>query len=333
MKYSYEILSRRARPRAWIVRVLRADRAVRRVLARRSDVLFSSGLTEVEVASTLLVTRWLGIPDVVVTASGPTDVRVRNPVADRLRTLLYPTYSAALVPGSSHADSLRGLGVDDERIFISYYAVPGEQYREAAKTPKELSGEPPLLFVGRLSHEKGVDLLIDAVDRVAGGAHLHIVGDGSLKGELQAQTEGSGARDRIYFHGFVAREELGAWYAGAALLIVPSVTEPWGLVVNEAMEVGTPALTSDHVGAASVLVRSGYSGETFRSGDVEDLTAKLAALLEEPGTLARLVDGAIERVSRCTFENAAEAWGAAARFAASGPRRRGLAFGRRRATG
>jgi glycosyltransferase involved in cell wall biosynthesis len=312
MTYSYEILSRRLRPRNRPVKGWRLDRLVRRVLRRRPQVIFSCGIAELEVAVTLMVTRSLKIPDIIVTASGPTDSRRESRAADALRHWAYRRYSGAIVPGPRHADYIVGLGMPRDRIFEAPYAVPGPQYRESARQPVALPGKPSLLFVGRLTAEKGVDLLIDAMSQVHADVHLTIVGEGPLEADLRARAEASPAQDRITFRGFVRREDLGALYAGADLTVVPSITEPWGLVVNEAMEVGTPVVASDHVGSASVLVRPGISGELFRSGDRADLVAALQRTWSTPDRLEALGRGAREVVGCCTFEVAAAAWEEAA---------------------
>lgn len=318
MAFPYEILSRRPRPRDRVVRGWRADRVIRRVLALKPQVIFFGGFSEVELAATLAVTRLLGIPDVVATASGPADKRRDSPLLSLLRRKVYPSFRAAIVPAPLHAGYLQKLGVDRDRIFLAPYSVPGEQYRIAAEHPRQLDGDPALLFVGRLNHEKGVELLIDAFNRLEPGTQLHLVGEGPMEEEMRRRAATSPACERIHFHGFVAREELGSWYAGADLLVVPSVTEPWGLVVNEAMEVGTPVVTSDAVGSASVLVQPGESGNLFRSGDLDDLVRVLRDVTADRQRLARMRDAARESVEQCTFDRAAQGWEAAARLALRG---------------
>ena len=89
--------------------------------------------------------------------------------------------------------------------------------------------------------------------------------------------------------GYVAESELPALYAAADVLVLPSIrtatfTEPWGLVVNEAMLQGTPVIASDAVGAvAGGLVRDGRNGLVFPAGDASGLAARLRTAATEPG--------------------------------------------------
>ncbi len=112
------------------------------------------------------------------------------------------------------------------------------------------------------------------------------------EGPLAAAVRRAGPQVRLLGH--VPAAELPALYAAADLLVVPSIqtatfTEPWGLVVNEAMLQRTPVIASDAVGAAAGgLVRDGYSGLVFPAGDSSALAERLAALASDPQLRSRL---------------------------------------------
>lgn len=125
-----------------------------------------------------------------------------------------------------------------------------------------------LLFIGRLDPEKGVQLLLDASDRV--GASLVFVGDGPLR----AAVEASG-RHRVT--GWQTSSEVQSELDRARCLVFPSQWyETFGLVVSEAASRGVPAIVSD-VSAAAERVRDGVTGMVFRSGDAAALAHCLAA--------------------------------------------------------
>ena len=154
--------------------------------------------------------------------------------------------------------------------------------RESAAGP---GAELLALFVGRLEAEKGVAVLLEAWRRAALGprARLAFAGEGPLAAAVrEAGPEG------VRLLGQVPAAELPALYAAADLVVLPSIrtatfTEPWGLVVNEAMLQGTSVITSDAVGAAAGgLVRDGRTGLTFPAGDSSALAARLAALASAP---------------------------------------------------
>jgi glycosyltransferase involved in cell wall biosynthesis len=141
-----------------------------------------------------------------------------------------------------------------------------------------------LLFAGRLEHEKGFDLLLDAWRRADVDGELLVAGSGPIA------PSGPAVRGL----GQVAREDLPELYASADALVVPSVRtatflEPWGLVVNEAMQQGTPVIASDAVGAvAGGLVRDGRNGLVTPAGDPEALATRIRVLALNPELRERL---------------------------------------------
>lgn len=133
---------------------------------------------------------------------------------------------------------------------------------------------------------KRPDLLIDAWRAANWDGErpdLVIVGDGEMRETLRR------AAPDAFFAGFRNQSALPAFYDLADLLVVPSAREPWGLVVNEAMACGKAVIASDGVGAARDLIGPDC-GAVFRTGDRDDLAAKLVACLpraEELGQAAR----------------------------------------------
>ena len=112
-----------------------------------------------------------------------------------------------------------------------------------------------------------------------------MVGDGPLRPALQATATAQGWP--LHFAGFLNQTEMPKAYVASDALVLPSDgRETWGLVVNEAMACGLPAIVSDQVGCGPDLVRSSVSGEVFRCGDVDGLAAVLTRLADDPRRLA-----------------------------------------------
>ena len=137
---------------------------------------------------------------------------------------------------------------------------------------------PIMLAVGKLVPVKDPVVLVRAFARVAHRISCHLVfcGDGPLKSEIEDLSNRL-APGRVTVTGFVNQTEIGAWYSSADLLVLPSRSETWGLVVNEAMNFGLPAVVSDQAGCAADLVVQGRTGAVFHAGDVDDLVQKLQA--------------------------------------------------------
>jgi len=113
------------------------------------------------------------------------------------------------------------------------------------------------------------------------------------------QAYASARHARVAWAGFLNQSELGRAYAAADCLVLPSLRESWGLVVNEAMATGLPAVVSDTVGCAPDLIEPGETGEVFRCGDVDDLAAALERVRARGGrsTMAAACRARIARSS------------------------------------
>jgi glycosyltransferase involved in cell wall biosynthesis len=161
------------------------------------------------------------------------------------------------------AEDARAMGARDVRVVPSRVAIPA-----AVAEPDE---PPHALYVGRLSEEKGIRELAEAT----AGLPLAVVGDGPLRALLPQAV------------GFVAPRALGPWYAGAAVVVVPSLREGYGLVAREAMAHGRPVVATA-VGGLVDAVEDGVTGLLVPPGDPGALRDAIERLLSDPGLRARL---------------------------------------------
>ncbi len=190
----------------------------------------------------------------------------------------------------------------DQRRFAR--PVSGEEITEARARAGAREDEFLLLFVGRLEKEKGVEVLADAWVRADMGFNgtLALAGTGPLRG-----LAGGCSPDATVL-GRVDPDDLPPLYAAADAVVLPSIrtatfTEPWGLVVNEAMHQGTPVITSDAVGAAAGgLVVDGRNGLVVPQGDADALATRIRALAQNPELRAELGENARRDVAPYTFE-------------------------------
>ena len=152
-----------------------------------------------------------------------------------------------VVPGKSSLEYLRSLGSPQHSIFTAPNAVDNRLFSTQAEYARAHAGEfrermklPSryILFVGRLVAEKGVFDLLEAYGKLEGRLRsdvaLVFAGDGVSKDQLAEQAKQIDP-GMICFPGFTQREDLAGIYALAELLILPTHSDPWGLVVNEAM--------------------------------------------------------------------------------------------------
>jgi glycosyltransferase involved in cell wall biosynthesis len=162
------------------------------------------------------------------------------------------------------------------------------------------SGRLELLFVGRLSVEKGVDLLIRsaAVLQDQGIAfHLRIAGSGLDAESLRLQTTAMKLDERVEFLGTVPRKNLGALYQSADVLCVPSRSEPFGIVVLEAMAAGV-AVVATRVGGIPYVVEDGVTGLLCPADDPVALAAALRRCAAERESTRAMGLAGLDRVAR-----------------------------------
>lgn len=201
-----------------------------------------------------------------------------------------PRFDAYLVVGERAREYYLHYGASEQRMFFVPHFVDNTWFRERAAEAdgQDLRAElrldadtAILLFVGKFIPKKRPADVIRAARRLqeqGRSVQVVLVGSGELEDELRASARELGVA--VHFAGFKNQSELPYYYTGADLLVLPSDGgETWGLVVNEAMACGLPAVVSDAVGCAPDLIDPGETGEVFPMGDVEELARSLERAL------------------------------------------------------
>jgi len=131
--------------------------------------------------------------------------------------------------------------------------------------------------------------------------YLVIVGDGEERAALEKQAAESGL-EGVRFCGFRNQSELPRFFDLAAVFVLPSRHEPWGLIVNEVMNAGRAVIVSDDVGCQPDLVEDGVEGCVFPAGDVAALTDALRRVLATPETAVVMGERALAKIETWDFE-------------------------------
>jgi glycosyltransferase involved in cell wall biosynthesis len=167
------------------------------------------------------------------------------------------------------------------------------------------------LFAGKLIDKKRPGDLLAAAARAnathttpSGGIHVLVAGDGPLRTTCEEAALALGVPTT--FAGFLNQSEMPKAYAAADVLVLPSDRqETWGLVVNEAMASGLPAIVSDAAGCVSDLIVAGETGYAYPAGNVEALADALRAI-RASGRAAEMGRAASERVRDYSVDRAAD---------------------------
>jgi glycosyltransferase involved in cell wall biosynthesis len=190
------------------------------------------------------------------------------------------------------------FAIDNERFAAGARFGSGE--RNALRARYGIAQDRVVIgFSGKLVDRKDPRTLLEAFglmghrDRAA----LAFIGDGPLRASLEAA-----APEGVHFVGFVNQADLPRHYAMCDLLALPSVFEPRGLVVNEAMACGLPVIASDRIGAVGDLVRDGENGFVFPAGDARALAERLDRIVGDDALRARMAARSREIIAGWSFD-------------------------------
>jgi glycosyltransferase involved in cell wall biosynthesis len=185
-------------------------------------------------------------------------------------------------------------GATPEKITVIPYGVATKTFRHIPGACQLLGWEDNkkhLLFVGRLSREKGMDTLLQAfaslLEKHDLDAHLHIIGDGPQFAAYQRLSEKYASR--VTFYGWIKKPELPLYYSACDVVVVPSYTEPLGRIVLEAMSCSTLVIGS-RVGGIPDLISERKTGLLFPTGDHDTLYQQLLWVLTHPAELTALAE-------------------------------------------
>jgi glycosyltransferase involved in cell wall biosynthesis len=214
--------------------------------------------------------------------------------AARYMRWFYGSLDAVYAPSAAYRDRLLELGLAADKILPMPRGVDRERFHprftDAAFWPRRGAAEGfRFLYVGRLSREKNVGLLLDAFERFrATGrrATLALVGEGPARTALETRCRGRFPAGSVVFTGVLSGDDLSAAYAGAHLLVFPSVTDTFGNVVVEAYASGLPVLVTSEGGPADV-VRTHGAGR-IAPPDPGAFSAAMAGLFDDPALLRKL---------------------------------------------
>lgn len=225
------------------------------------------------------------------------------------------SFESCLGASSAALDYFVAMGAARERVVLfpqvtdnEFFAGETSIWRQQRQTLKEALGirtKQVILFVGRFIRVKGLPTLLEAFEQVAlenADVSLLLVGQGPMQTQLEAQRATLAARDRIVIHPFAAQQDLPKFYALADLFVLPSFSETFGVVINEAMASGLPIVTTTRVGAVADLVREGENGRVVPAGDTNALAQALVQILNDDALRQRMGACSAERIATWNIE-------------------------------
>jgi glycosyltransferase involved in cell wall biosynthesis len=274
----------------------------RLITLRRGAVLMLEGWADLRFLIAMFLARMRRVPYIVASDTfreSPEGTRATRSALKGLIVVPLLRRAAVLFPGGTpqarYVKALVGRGqrpiliahmTVDDTVFTKTADIIGSEARAAQRASWGADdADVVVLFVGRLEPEKGIDVLVGAVDQLRNTRVLLVLyGTGSLESKLAERAN----NPSIHLAGQALQSDLAEAYASADIFVLPSLFEPWGLVVNEAMAAGLPCVVSDAVGAAEDLVTDGTSGLIVPAGNADALAHAIGDLAADPDLRHRL---------------------------------------------
>jgi len=144
-------------------------------------------------------------------------------------------------------------GISPEKITVVHNAV---EFRDKKFHEKINDGEQVVLFLGRITIQKGPDWFLKAVLKIKPNVKFIVAGSGDMEGFIIEKAAEMGIGDKVLFTGFLQGDNVDKIYSMADLYVMPSVSEPFGITPLEAMRNNTPVLISKQSGVSEVLTHA-----------------------------------------------------------------------------
>jgi glycosyltransferase involved in cell wall biosynthesis len=243
---------------------------------------------------------------------------------ERLKRFLFWRVDGVETPGNQARRYAMRYGVPEHKIFYARHTVDVEHFmrgsaaasidREDFRARLGLHGVT-YIYVGRLWWGKGVNYLLDAFrdvqDRVSESeVSLLLLGDGADEAKLREQCRINNVRN-VVFGGFKQKPELPRFYASGDVFVFPTLGDPYGLVVDEAMACSLPIISTSEAGEIADRVDEGINGYVVPAGDSRALAAKMEVLARDAMLRSEMGRASFEKVKGHTAAGWAEDFEAA----------------------
>ncbi len=244
-------------------------------------------------------------PQYVSEITGDTDL---EGIMWKLMIWFYNQMDGVYVPSRATGRELVEKGIAESKICLYPRGIDIQRFHPARRNGFWESAyqlpdqELKLLYVGRISREKSLEVLVQAfktIEQQVPGARLIMVGEGPYRKEMQSELRGS----RVLFTGELTGDALARAYASSDLFLFPSATDTFGNVVLEAQASGVPVIVTDKGGPRENLLE-GQSGLIVPADDPRALAEAAAAICKKPQELARMKQAAREYMENRSFETA-----------------------------
>ena len=290
IKFSYEVLPNILFQKQGLTPYFFNFTIFYKLLKHSPDIIIISGYSQPSSFLAILYAKLFKKQLVLWCESNQYDQRYRRSFKKTYKRWFVKNCAGYIVPGQASFEYLLTLGASSEKIYRApnavdndYFSRVADQQRKAKEQFKQSKGYPEkiLLYVGRLVDQKGIFDLFRAFQSICNNQPklgLVLIGNGEKEEYYKNFCQIHNIK-KVFFTGFVHQEDLPAYYACADVFVLPTHSEPWGLVLNEAMACKLPVVSSDVAGAAADLIINGRNGYIYEKGNINRLAETLDKVL------------------------------------------------------
>jgi glycosyltransferase involved in cell wall biosynthesis len=297
-------------------------------------VLFMLGWGSLSALLGIATCRLARIPILLFgdSAYPPQEHTLRNSIRTGFLRALFGVTTGFMTSGVLNADYYRHYGADARRFFMMPWAIDNDRFERGSRfAPGERDAlreqfgigrnDVAFLFSAKLIPRKDPMTLLRALEamRRRDRAVVVFMGDGELRGELESFAR-EHHLDRVRFLGFINQSDIPKHYAMCDVFVLPSLYEPRGTVVNEAMACGLPAIVSDRYGAIGDIIRENDNAFIYPAGDAGALATAMDRLAGDDALRASMSARSREIISTWDYAHGVEGVKAALQWIADGAR-------------
>lgn len=249
----------------------------------------------------------------------------RSCIKEFVKKMFFYFIDLNIAAGEKHRDYLLKLGVDENKVAVmngvggvektlyNKYLSKYNSIEERKLLYKKLNipNINYFIYVGRFSSEKNIKFFLKAYCDVVKSFEkeeewgIILVGSGKQESEIREFVSKLDIKNVIY-PGFIQQNILPKYYLVSKVFVLPSISEPWGLVVDEAITLGLPVLISEKCGCVPDIVKNEINGLTFNPLDMNDLKNKIAKIINYEINLESLAQESLRISKKCSPLNSAE---------------------------
>ncbi|WP_091085914.1 glycosyltransferase family 4 protein [Flavobacterium gillisiae] len=219
-----------------------------------------------------------------------------------VRRIVFLKTSAFVGPSEASAALYESYGINKNKFYRTYLSVNNKLFINGSSIDKKFD----LMFSGQFIDRKMPLFFVEIarlVKKQFGKCDVLILGNGILEKDILTLLDKYNID--YSFPGFINQEELPKYYAQSKLFLFPTVNDPWGVVVNEAMASGMPVITCSNAGVANDLVINDLNGYVLPLSEMVWVD-KIVEIFNDDTTYKRLSVNAISHVQKYSFDNAAK---------------------------